>query len=60
MQKVFNVRPKVGKARHVVSIHDGVKMHKDNSPFFDIKICGNKRCLQAVVKSLKKNGYSEQ
>lgn len=33
-EKTFSVKTGIGKARHVISLHDGVKTHKDNSPLF--------------------------
>jgi hypothetical protein len=58
--KVFRVRDSIGKARHVVSFHNGVKTHADHSPFFDIQICGNKRARHKFVKLLLAEGYVEQ
>lgn len=47
----------IGKARHVVSFHDGVKTHKDGSPFFDVKVLGNKREVAKFVKDLSSKGF---
>jgi len=58
--KTFRVQDRVGRARHVVSFHDGVKAHADHSPFFDMQICGNKRARQKFVKKLTSAGYVEQ
>jgi hypothetical protein len=58
--KRFSVQERVGRARHVVSFHDGVKTHADYSPFFDMQICGNKRARQKFVKELTAAGYVEQ
>jgi hypothetical protein len=58
--KAFKVQERIGRARHVVSFHDGVKTHADYSPFFDMQICGNKRARQKFVKELTAAGYVEQ
>lgn len=55
--KVFNEQENVGKAKYVVNFHDGVKQHKDGSPFFDIKIFKNKKKKGAFIKYLKAQGY---
>lgn len=57
--KTFNVMQNVGKCRYVVNFHDGLKTHKDGSPFFDVHIVSNKRALQRFVKGLKADGYAE-
>lgn len=59
MQKQYRVNERIGKARHVVSYHDGVKTHQDGSPFFDIAICGNKRKLAKFIAGLRSQGYVE-
>jgi hypothetical protein len=58
--KTFSTQRNIGKARHVVNYHDGVKVHKDNSPFFDIAIFGRKTKADAFVKELKAAGYVEK
>lgn len=58
--KTFRVQERIGRARHVVSFHDGVKTHKDNSPFFDMQICSRKRDRQKFVKELTAAGYVER
>lgn len=57
--KVFNIRYNIGRAKYVVSAHDGVQTHKDGSPFFDCAIFKNKRKMDAYVKELRENGYIE-
>lgn len=57
--KVFNIKYNVGKSKYVINYHDGVKKHKDGSPFFDIQIYSNKRDFDNAVKLLKKAGYNE-
>jgi len=58
--KVFNIKHNVGKAKYVINYHDGVKKHKDGSPFFDIQIYSNKRDFDKAVRLLKQDGYSEK
>jgi hypothetical protein len=55
--KVFNEQENIGKAKYVVNFHDGIKQHKDCSPFFDIKIFTNKKIKNAFVKTLESQGY---
>lgn len=57
--KSFNIQENIGKCRYVVNSHDGVKIHRDGSPFFDVDILSNKRDLNRLVKSLKTAGYVE-
>jgi hypothetical protein len=47
----------IGKSRYVISFHDGIKTHKDGSPFFDIHIESNKRGAHKFMKALKSEGY---
>lgn len=56
-EKTFNVMAGIGKARHVVSFHDGVKTHKDHSPFFDVRVFGSKRSAAKFMKDLASEGY---
>jgi hypothetical protein len=57
--KSFKTQSGIGKARHVVSFHDGRKRHRDGSPFFDIRILKNKPQVADFVHVLKKQGYCE-
>ncbi|MFT6906999.1 MAG: hypothetical protein ACJAS1_003673 [Oleiphilaceae bacterium] len=57
LNKLFSVSNNVGKAKYVVSFHDGVKVHKDKSPFFDIAIFTNKKKLSSFVCNLERDGY---
>lgn len=56
--KVFNEQENIGKAKYVVNFHDGVKQHKDGSPFFDIRIFTNKKKKAPFIKSLEEQGYT--
>lgn len=60
MEKQYYTHHQIGKAKHVISYHDGVKTHPDGSAFFDIEICGNKRKLAKRIKELKSEGYTER
>lgn len=51
--KQYNVMQNVGKSKYVVNYHDGVKTHKDGSPFFDIKICKSKKELNSFIDKIK-------
>lgn len=55
--KLFNTMGNIGRAKYVVNFHDGVKQHKDGSPFFDIEIFKNKVKRNAFVSGLQKQGY---
>ena len=59
-EKTFNTQHNIGKSKYVVNFHDGVKTHKDGSPFFDMKIFKNKEKMNDFIKELKKKGYSEK
>lgn len=56
-QKSFHTMRNVGKVRHLVSYHDGVQRHKDNSPFFDVRCFGRKTKADAFEKELRAAGY---
>lgn len=55
----YTINPQIGKVKHSVSFHDGIKTHKDGSKFFDIKICKSKKELNAFVKSLTLRSCTE-
>lgn len=48
----YNIMYNVGKAKYVVSYHDGVKKHKDGSKFFDIAIFKNKKKMKEFINKL--------
>ena len=56
--KTFRYNPQIGKSRHCVSFHDGAQTHADGSPFFNLRICGNKKKLALFLSELKQDGYS--
>jgi hypothetical protein len=55
--KYYNTMSNVGKSKYVVNYHDGVKTHKDGSPFKDIAIFKNKIDNDKFVKKLESEGY---
>lgn len=55
--KEFRSQESIGKAKYLVSHHDGVKTHRDGSPFFDLAVFRNKRKRDRFVSDLKKSGY---
>jgi len=55
--KTFNIQYGIGKAKYCVSYHDGIKTHKDGSPFFDLSIFKNKTDLNKFTKTLINQGY---
>lgn len=57
--KTFKTQENVGRVRHAVSFHDGVKTHQDGSPFFDLRTFSRKREARRFVLGLKNAGYAE-
>ena len=55
----FSILNNIGRAKYIVSFHDGQKRHKDNSSFFDIAIFKNKKTLEDFTKKLNSKGYKE-
>jgi hypothetical protein len=55
--KQFNEMQNVGKVKYLVNFHDGVKAHRDGSPFFDIRTFTSKRDKDKFVTGLKRQGY---
>lgn len=59
-KKTYQVNPQIGRARHSVSFHDGVKTHRDGSEFFDIEIFRTAREKDRFVRKLQEQGYQER
>jgi len=59
-EKKFYLMDNIGKAKYTVNCHDGIKTHRDGSPFFDINIFKNKKKRNAFVKQLLNDGYKER
>ena len=58
--KTYRDNPQIGKARHSVSFHDGIKTHRDGSPFFDLNIFKRGKDKDAFIRDLKKAGYTAE
>lgn len=56
--KTFNEMQDVGKAKYVVNYHDGVKVHRDGSPFFDIAIFSSRAKKDQFVRKLEGLGFT--
>ena len=50
----------MGRGRHTVSYHDGIKRHADGSPFFDFAVCKTERAQRKLVNELRRQGYTPQ
>jgi hypothetical protein len=57
--KTFYLNAKIGKAKYVVSFHDGIKKHSDGSEFFDIAIFKSVKTLNAFIENLIDNDYTQ-
>lgn len=55
--KTYNIRHNIGKVKYALFFHDGVKTHKDGSPFFDARTFRNKPTLAEFVAGLRAQGY---
>jgi len=49
---IYNETRNVGKAKYVISFHDGIKKHDDGSDFYDVRIFSKKKDRDTFVKSL--------
>lgn len=58
--KRFHIQYGIGKAKYVVSHHDGIKTHDDGSPFYDVTILRNKKTLSAFIRNLREKGYIDE
>lgn len=54
----FRWMTNIGRAKYVVSFHDGVKTHRDGSPFYDIAIFRNRKAMEEFLFSLRAQGYT--
>ena len=55
--KIYYTQENIGKVRYVVNFYDGIKKHKDGSPFFDIHTSHNKKDRDKFIKELIEDGY---
>ena len=58
--KTFYTQHGIGKAKYVVSYHDGVKKYSDGGDFFDLVIFKNKKKLEVFLRDLRNSGYVER
>lgn len=56
--KNYYIQYRIGKSKYVVNFHNGVKLHKDNSLFYDIKVFKNKQKMNNFINKLHQEGYS--
>lgn len=56
--KMYRDNPPIGKTRHSVSFHDGVKRHADGSPFFDLRTFRTGRDKESFIRDLEIGGYN--
>lgn len=54
----YRIWHNIGRAKYVVDFHNGQKMYKDGSDFWDIAIFSNKKAFDKYIMNLKRAGYS--
>ena len=47
----YTIQYNIGKAKYVLTWHDGIKKHDDGSDFYDIAIFHNKKKLYSFIKT---------
>jgi putative NIF3 family GTP cyclohydrolase 1 type 2 len=55
--KLYYIQFNIGKAKYVISYHNGIDKHKDGSNFYGIRIFHNKKKLADFEKQLLNSGY---
>ena len=55
--KTYRDNPQIGAVRHSVSFNDGMKTHKDGSPFFDLRVFKRSKDKEAFIRGLEADGY---
>jgi len=60
MKNNYHLGFNIGKAKYVVSFHNGIKTHNDGSPFYDIEIFSNRNKVDSFIATLSKKGYIEK
>jgi hypothetical protein len=58
--KQYELLTNIGKAKYLVSYHDGVSKHNDGSEFWGLSIFKNKPSLNKFINELIGNGYTEK
>jgi len=59
MKKQYYTMNNIGRCKYSVNFHDGIRTHKDGSPFFGIALFNNKKKVAAFIKKLESEGYTE-
>jgi len=59
-KKYYYWQMNIGKIKYLVNYYDGVKTHRDGSPFYDIKTFTNKKKMESFLKDLSIKGYKEK
>lgn len=57
MPKNYYLMMNIGKCKYVVNYHDGIKFHKDGSPFYDISIFKNWKDTKSFMGILSAKGF---
>lgn len=55
--KTYYIQYNIGKVKYVVCFNDGIKTHKDNSLFFDIRCFRNKKTMKQFTDNLENDNY---
>jgi len=55
--KTYSVMHNIGMVKYLVNFNDGIQVHNDGSPFFDIRTFKNKQKMGLFISKLKKDGY---
>lgn len=58
--KLYRINPQIGRAKHSVSLHDGVSTNLDGSPFWGINVLLSRAKLDAFVRGLEAKGYQPE
>lgn len=56
--KQYQIHYNVGTVKYLVSFHDGVKTHPDGTPFFDVRTFRSKNEMQAFIRKLQSQEYT--
>ena len=56
----FYIMNNIGSTKYIINYHDGIKKHKDGSPFYDILCFKNKTSLKNAVRAFKFHGAQEE
>lgn len=60
MEKIYYEQWMGGSIKYTVNYHDGLKTHKDGSPFYDISIFKNKKKKNDFIRELISQGYRDR